>query len=214
MTPIAPRQLLSCQPQTGASGSQTITTIRGPPRGPDVSFDTNQQQQQQQQSSPAILRLQGTSSRDSQNVQWAEGVVDNEGMNRKKSKVCCIYHRPRAVDESSDDSSSSSESDSSSSSDDDSDNGLSARSDADQAFRGLAGVAGNNNGLTGHNRHLPDRPDNVQRAYSTSGDEADSRNFRVRRGNGNGGKGKGKRKPSPNAYEKIPPYRKPSTTGV
>ncbi|EGX93164.1 Protein phosphatase inhibitor [Cordyceps militaris CM01] len=45
-------------------------------------------------------------------VQWAEDVVDNEGLGRKSSKVCCIYHKPKAVDESSDESSSDSSSDS------------------------------------------------------------------------------------------------------
>ncbi|KAK8094429.1 hypothetical protein PG997_001114 [Apiospora hydei] len=59
-----------------------------------------------------ILRLRGgpsTSDRGPR-VQWAEGTVDNEGLGRKSSKVCCIYHKPREVGESSseDDSSSSS----------------------------------------------------------------------------------------------------------
>eukprot|EP00967_Tisochrysis_lutea_P138090 scaffold248697_cov27-Tisochrysis_lutea.AAC.2 len=35
-------------------------------------------------------------------VRFAEEVVDNEELNRKKSKCCCQYHRPRAFDESSD----------------------------------------------------------------------------------------------------------------
>ncbi|TVY19513.1 Type 1 phosphatases regulator YPI1 [Lachnellula arida] len=50
-------------------------------------------------------------------IQWAEDVVDNEGLGRKKSKVCCIYHAPKAVDESSDESSSDSSSDDSDSDD-------------------------------------------------------------------------------------------------
>lgn len=29
------------------------------------------------------------------NVQWAEDTVDNEGLNKRKSKVCCIYEKPR-----------------------------------------------------------------------------------------------------------------------
>jgi len=45
-------------------------------------------------------------------VAWDEDVVDNEGLGRKKSKICCIYHRPRRFDESSDEDSSGSESDS------------------------------------------------------------------------------------------------------
>lgn len=39
-------------------------------------------------------------------VQWAEDVVDNEHMGKKSSKVCCIYHAPKPIDESSDESSS------------------------------------------------------------------------------------------------------------
>ncbi|KAH0544664.1 hypothetical protein FGG08_001169 [Glutinoglossum americanum] len=57
------------------------------------------------------LRLRAASvSADDRRVMWAEDVVDNEGMGKKKSKVCCIYHKPRAVDESSSEDSSSSDS--------------------------------------------------------------------------------------------------------
>ncbi|KAJ2137979.1 Type 1 phosphatases regulator ypi1 [Coemansia sp. RSA 353] len=48
----------------------------------------------------------------SPHVQWADDTVDNENMGRKKSKVCCIYHRPRRFDESDSDSSCASDSDS------------------------------------------------------------------------------------------------------
>jgi len=51
-------------------------------------------------------------------IQWAEDVVDNEGMGKKKSKVCCIYHAPRGIDESSDESSSDSSGSDSDSGDD------------------------------------------------------------------------------------------------
>jgi protein phosphatase 1 regulatory subunit 11 len=37
-------------------------------------------------------------------VQWALGTVDNEHLGRKRSKCCCIYHKPRAFDESDDES--------------------------------------------------------------------------------------------------------------
>ncbi|KAL7923006.1 phosphatase inhibitor domain-containing protein [Trichoderma austrokoningii] len=63
-----------------------------------------------------VLRLRGENTSNGRSVQWAEDVVDNEGLGRKSSKVCCIYHRPKKVDESSDESSSDS-----SSSDSDSD---------------------------------------------------------------------------------------------
>ncbi|CDS13779.1 hypothetical protein LRAMOSA05953 [Lichtheimia ramosa] len=68
-----------------------------------------------------ILRLRGDmSARRPRAIQWDESVVDNEHMNKKKSKICCIYHRPRAVGESSDEESSSDSSSSSSDSDSDS----------------------------------------------------------------------------------------------
>uniref|UniRef100_A0A7S1Y5A8 Type 1 phosphatases regulator n=1 Tax=Grammatophora oceanica TaxID=210454 RepID=A0A7S1Y5A8_9STRA len=38
-------------------------------------------------------------------VRWDENVVDNEGLGRKSSKRCCIFHKQRAFDESSTDSS-------------------------------------------------------------------------------------------------------------
>ncbi|CAG8188331.1 unnamed protein product [Penicillium olsonii] len=56
----------------------------------------------------------------SRRIRWSEDVVDNEGMGKKSSKVCCIYHKTRPVGESSsEDSSSSSDSDSDSDSEDD-----------------------------------------------------------------------------------------------
>ncbi|TGZ85024.1 hypothetical protein EX30DRAFT_368143 [Ascodesmis nigricans] len=70
------------------------------------------------------LRLRGAAIED-RRVKWDEGVVDNEGMGKKSSKVCCIYHRPRAYDESSDSDSSDS------SSDDDSDRGNGGGGDGD-----------------------------------------------------------------------------------
>ncbi|KAG2174569.1 hypothetical protein INT44_006832 [Umbelopsis vinacea] len=65
-----------------------------------------------------ILRLRGDpSARSPRQIQWADNVVDNENLGRKKSKICCIYHRPKMPgdDSSSSDSSSDSDSDSDSS---------------------------------------------------------------------------------------------------
>lgn len=55
-------------------------------------------------------------------MRWDQDVIDNEGMGKKKSKVCCIYHRPRAYDESSSEDESSSDDSSS----DESDSGASS----------------------------------------------------------------------------------------
>lgn len=59
----------------------------------------------------------GREESEARRIQWAEDVVDNEGMGKKKSKVCCIYHAPKGIDESSDESSSDSDSDSDSADD-------------------------------------------------------------------------------------------------
>ncbi|EHK24448.1 uncharacterized protein TRIVIDRAFT_19035 [Trichoderma virens Gv29-8] len=86
-----------------------------PPTASQTTTDTIQSETEE--GSPrVILRLRGGHTSNGRSVQWAEDVVDNEGLGRKSSKVCCIYHRPKGVDESSDESSSDS-----SSSDSDSD---------------------------------------------------------------------------------------------
>jgi Protein phosphatase inhibitor len=52
---------------------------------------------------PEVLRLTLSSTRPS--VHWDENVLDNEGLGRKSSKRCCIFHRQRSFGESSTDSS-------------------------------------------------------------------------------------------------------------
>lgn len=154
----------------------------------------------------AILRLRGAHDPSQRRIQWAEDVVDNEGLGRKKSKgafvvqnkllqlidvllVCCIYHRPKGVDESSDESSSSSDS-------------SSDESDFDEA-RGRRKVPsgdskGKGNGK-GKGRHCDDHDHAHDQDH-----EHDSKNH----GNKDG-TGKEKRRPSPNAYERIPKPPKP-----
>ncbi|CAD6500930.1 BgTH12-06634 [Blumeria graminis f. sp. triticale] len=61
-----------------------------------------------------VLRLRGASLDNStattRSIRWDESVVNNEGMGKKSSKVCCIYHAPREFGESSEESSSDSDS--------------------------------------------------------------------------------------------------------
>ncbi|KAJ5691471.1 Type 1 phosphatases regulator ypi1 [Penicillium malachiteum] len=63
------------------------------------------------------LRLRGeetpasTDEPPARRIRWSEDVVDNEGMGKKSSKVCCIYHKARPVGESSSEESSSDSSD-------------------------------------------------------------------------------------------------------
>ncbi|KAI3477285.1 hypothetical protein L1887_61060 [Cichorium endivia] len=78
-------------------------------------------------SRPGVDQTSSTASASTRRVVWTEETVDNEGLGRKKSKICCIYHKPKAFDESSDESSSASDSSESDSDSDaassDSDNG-------------------------------------------------------------------------------------------
>ncbi|CAA9964377.1 hypothetical protein CFE70_006957 [Pyrenophora teres f. teres 0-1] len=128
-----------------------------------------------------VLRLRAEPS-ERRHIQWAEDVIDNEGMGKKSSKVCCIYHKPRAADESSDDDSSS---DSSSDSDNDS-----------EPDNSTARPAGRIGGARGR------RP--LQHDHDDCGDvhdhgEGPSQPQKHRRQ---------RRKPSPNAYEKMPKQKK------
>lgn len=54
-------------------------------------------------------------------VRWEQGTVDNENMNKKKSKICCIFHPQRNFDEEEDHPHDCSSSESDSDSDTDSD---------------------------------------------------------------------------------------------
>lgn len=47
------------------------------------------------------VRLCLRKPRSNKKVQWTQGTVDNEHMNKKKSKCCCIYEKPRSFCESS-----------------------------------------------------------------------------------------------------------------
>ncbi|KAF2266702.1 hypothetical protein CC78DRAFT_542328 [Lojkania enalia] len=126
------------------------------------------------------LRLRAEPAEE-RHIQWAEDVIDNEGMGKKSSKVCCIYHKPRAVDESSDESSSDS-------SDSDSD----SEPDNSRAHP----IGGRRNGNARGRRPQHDH---------------DGHNHDHGHGDGPSGKPQQRkrphRKPSPNAYEKMPKYK-------
>lgn len=164
------------------------------------------------------LRLRGAHTTSQRTVQWANDVVDNEGLGRKKSKgmfllprlpassaeslldaglydclnrlfdtprltfmffspVCCIYHRPKGIDESSDESSSESSS--------------SDESDSD---------------YEGGRRRIPSG-DNEGKGHRCNGHRHDH-GGRGRKDCDDGKKKrKEKRRPSPNAYERMPKYK-------
>lgn len=50
---------------------------------------------------PAAVRLKLRKPKSDKKVKWDADTVDNEHMNKRKSKCCCIYKKPREFDESS-----------------------------------------------------------------------------------------------------------------
>ncbi|BGP58196.1 hypothetical protein JCM8202_004735 [Rhodotorula sphaerocarpa] len=85
-----------------AHGSRTLTTTATPADGGAPAADESENPRD-----VGALRLRGRAM-PTQRVQWTQETVDNEGLNRKKSKICCIYHKPKPYDESSDESGSDS----------------------------------------------------------------------------------------------------------
>ena len=53
--------------------------------------------------SPPVLRLRLKKPKADKRVGWRDDTVDNENMDKKKSKCCCIYKKTRAFGESSSD---------------------------------------------------------------------------------------------------------------
>ena len=135
---VAPGQLASPRAAAG-SVTQTIT--------PDDTASSRSVSPD-----PLVLRLRGAheasgSNKNTSNrrrIQWAEDVVDNEGLGRQSSKVCCIYHKTRAFGES------SSEEDSSSTSSSD---GESGDGGSDSPGDGGARMTGNRRGRKNGHRH-------------------------------------------------------------
>jgi len=72
---------------TGTSGSQTVLQVEGSSGREGAA-------------SPAVLKLKLKKPPPSRRVQWTEDTVDNEHMNKKKSKCCCVYKKPLKFGES------------------------------------------------------------------------------------------------------------------
>jgi len=90
--------MTTTQGRAPTDGSRTITLRDSQPR-PEDDGDLV----------VGALRLRGEPRRTRQRVVWDEDVIDNEGCGKKKSKICCIYHKPRRFDESSSEEESSEE---------------------------------------------------------------------------------------------------------
>lgn len=89
-----------------------MSRIRSPPALSSTSGSRTILAEQPQVDIPVgTLHLEPPSRAARPQVRWEDDVVDNEHLNKKKSKVCCIFHPQREFGESSDESSSSSSSD-------------------------------------------------------------------------------------------------------
>ena len=77
-------------------------------------------------------------------VTWDEATVDNEGLGRKSSKRCCIFHKPREFGESSTES------------EDEEEDGGGSDSEGDDSSRSSSGSSSDEYGragVAGHQRH-------------------------------------------------------------
>ncbi|XP_022858182.1 protein phosphatase 1 regulatory subunit INH3 [Olea europaea var. sylvestris] len=93
MARAASRQLIPSTSSTDtatATATATATTI--------TTLETTSSCNQQQPlpiTETLVLKLKPPKKK----VSWKEGTVDNEFMNKKRSKKCCIFHKEKPFDE-------------------------------------------------------------------------------------------------------------------
>lgn len=80
------------RPEDMATTSTAVTTVTPQPQEESVE-------------PVAVITLRPTRAQARKKVVWTEDTVDNENMNKKKSKCCCIYEKPRRFGESDSESS-------------------------------------------------------------------------------------------------------------
>ncbi|CAL9075759.1 unnamed protein product [Musa textilis] len=77
------------------SARSTTGTLTLTIEEPSHSSSVPSSSQQSQPPETLVLRLK----RPKKKVSWKEGTVDNEFLNRKSSKKCCIFHKQKPFDE-------------------------------------------------------------------------------------------------------------------
>ncbi|KAF8014001.1 hypothetical protein BT93_I1763 [Corymbia citriodora subsp. variegata] len=88
------RSMVTMTNATTASPSITTTVTigdRAPPPQPSSSSSS-------QGNTSLVLRLKRVND-EKKKVTWKEGTVDNEFMQKKSSKKCCIFHKQKPFDE-------------------------------------------------------------------------------------------------------------------
>ncbi|CAK9436765.1 uncharacterized protein LODBEIA_P12870 [Lodderomyces beijingensis] len=102
---------MSNQSSNSRTQVQHSNVLRLRPTQDTPPHDSHQQHQQQPQSSSSssathnqtepssATREKRRQKQRKPGVRWTEDVVDNEHMNKKKTKICCIFHPQRSFDE-------------------------------------------------------------------------------------------------------------------
>ncbi|EJD07028.1 uncharacterized protein FOMMEDRAFT_76123 [Fomitiporia mediterranea MF3/22] len=98
-----------------SDGSRTLVLHDGQPREEELEHESPEDIL----ANEGVLHLRG-SRRTHPHVRWDDDVIDNEGMGKKKTKICCIFRKDKPFGESSSSDSNSSDSDADSDSDSDS----------------------------------------------------------------------------------------------
>mmetsp|Transcript_26990 Transcript_26990/g.37676 ORF Transcript_26990/g.37676 Transcript_26990/m.37676 type:complete len:129 (+) Transcript_26990:37-423(+) len=111
MTTTASRSSLPC-----SGGSQILTTQRAPQAttqivhklSPKDSGSNDQKEKKVKgiyKSPGAFEKAKENGGKQDKGIEWTKDTVDNEFLNKKSSKICCVYHKPRRFDESDSDES-------------------------------------------------------------------------------------------------------------
>ncbi|RAL13602.1 PPP1R11/YPI1 family protein [Aspergillus homomorphus CBS 101889] len=141
---------------TSASGSRIESLAETHHEGPSTTRISATLRLRAENTEDQPVPIEGTTNQtSSRHIQWSDDVIDNEGMGKKSSKVCCIYHKVRPIGES------SSESESSDSSASDSD------SDAENETRCNSERRSRHHGGCGHSSHQHASSDRIFSARKT-----------------------------------------------
>lgn len=77
-------------------------TEQPPPQEQPNNVEEGLSSQTRQSNDPSfqgVIKKRNREKKKGTNVTWDEQVVDNENLNKKKSKVCCIFHPQRSFEE-------------------------------------------------------------------------------------------------------------------
>ncbi|KAL8059870.1 hypothetical protein ABFX02_03G115300 [Erythranthe guttata] len=85
--PTPGRQSIASSSTTPTAGTATTTLT--------IETASSSNQQQPQITDSLVLKLKIPKKK----VSWKKGTVDNELMNKKSSKKCCIFHKEKPFDE-------------------------------------------------------------------------------------------------------------------